>query len=338
MARVSPTIFLFHGNDSLASSKALRGWERLFTEKHGDVSKYRIESDEHDDLQFGRALEQAIMGQGLFSTKRFCIVKRPTALEKGNSRPYSAKLVAQLSQLVAAHDADCTVVIWEDKALSDTHVITKWFVEHEATGSAKCMNHSVPHTRELVTQVQASLQQHNLALSKNGAQHLYQLLTQREKEQRLLGQLRSQESLSRDVRSWWVQQIVELLILLLPAPSIVEAEDIDRVGESLQPQVSIFEVANAITGGGMALALQLLSQWETQQVEDSQYFALISILRKQASTNKKLLRLLADAELLTKNGVVPLPLLLHLLVRRLNAGESELLPARTVWLSKLPTP
>ncbi len=338
MSKQVPTIFLFHGNDSLASSKSLKAWEQLFSQKHGDVSKYRIESDEYDDVAFGREIEQALTSQGLFSTKRFCIVKRPTALEKGNARAYSTKLVEQLTKLVASSDTDCTVVVWEDKALSDTHTISKWFTEHEQRGVAKRMLHTVLHTRELVRQVQAQLAQHNLALSQAGAQHLYQSLIQREKEQRLLAQLRSQESLAKDMRSWWVQQLVELLIIHLHAPSIVEAADIARVTEELQPQVSIFEVANAVTGSSLRTALQVLDQWEAASAEDSQYFALMSVLRKQAGPNKRLLKLLAEAELLSKNGVLPLPLLLHMLTRRLFAQQNEILPPRLVWLSKLPTP
>ncbi len=336
-------IFLFHGSDSLASSRAVSRWVNLFSKKHGTEMLHRIHADETDAQTFAERLRNVTQAQGLFGETSLVLVKRPTSREKGSGGDYSSALREVLERGVPE---TMTLVVWEELELPDTHSLMKWFVTASLKQEAVVKLHRLPQTSKILAVVGEELGEVGLRLSREAEQLLVRKLATLEKTQRLDKQLKAQDVLKQDERSWWLHHVVESLILSSREGQVVSAEMLEEVTENFEDPVGVFEICNAITSRNISKARKLLAAWESQDGDDSNYFRLFHLLRRDAKRglahsgySRYMLTLLAEVELLVKNGFVSLPLVADLLCIRLqhaSAGnQPPIIDERALWLATL---
>jgi|GEM_PF-4470927 len=332
-------IFLFHGNDALMSRRSLQRWEKAFVEKHADLSHHRLYFDKgsYEDLQ--EALGQIITEQSLFPTPSLYVVYRPTGQEKGKRGSYSEALLKIASQLVKQERDDVTLLIWEEKNLPADHVITKWFQEHEEQGTAKHYDFMVPQNRELMREAAAYLEGEGYSLESAASRLLENYLQEMEKEQRSSARIRSNEVMPVDMRRSWAWNVLESA-LLAATGSVITLADIQRCAEPIQANATPFEVANAIEKQQWQRARFLLSTWD-EESDMGPYFVLLGVLRQRYRTHlphttaQYALDLLAEMEVLTKNGISKMAWLLDMFTFRMEESvhAESLLDPRIVWLA-----
>lgn len=336
-------IFLFHGSDSLASSRAVSRWVNLFSKKYGTEMLHRIHADETDAQTFAERLRNVTQAQGLFSDTSLVLVKRPTAREKGSGGDYTSALKEVLEKGVPE---TMTLVVWEELELPDTHSLMKWFVTASLKQDAVVKLHRLPQTSKVLSVVGEELAEVGVRLSREAEQLLVKKLATLEKTQRLDKQLKAQDVLKQDERSWWLHHVVESLILSSSEGRVISGDELEEVTETLEDPIGVFEVCNAITSRNITKARQLLTTWEQQDADDGSYFRLFHLLRRDAKRglahsgySRYMLRLLAEVELLVKNGFVTLPLVADLLCIRLQHATADSQPPiideRALWLATL---
>jgi hypothetical protein len=340
---VSQRVYLFHGSDSLASSNAVRQWEVAFKQKHGELLLHRLHADELDPREFLERLQNLTQAQGLFSESTLVIVKRATKREKGSSGEYTNALKQVLSKKLPDY---LTVVVWEETLLSDSHALLKWFKEQVEASRAVVKTFVFSSLPVIMRVVEAKLQEAGLSLEKEAHQSIHQQLQALEKKQRLAKQLKTQDVLAQDERGWWIAQLTERLILT--SSGRVNQQTLLEVMETMVKPVSLFEVVNAITSRQYKRARELLSLWERDDEEDAQYFRLIHLLRREAKRSvgsslysRYLLKLLAEFEILAKNGFLTPQVGIDLVCIKLaTASKDQLSPIiaeRKLWLASLRT-
>jgi DNA polymerase III delta subunit len=336
-------IFLFHGSDSLASSRAVSRWVQLFAKKHGTDLLHTVHADEMDALSFATKIRDLTLSQGLFAETSLVLIKRPTSKEKGSGGDYSTALRELLGKGIPE---TMTVVIWEELELPETHSLVKWFVALSLKQQAGIKLHRLAPMGKLMAQVKTELAEANLGLSKEAEQLLASKLTVLEKSQRLTKQLKAQEVLKQDERSWWLHHVLESLILSAPEGKVIGPGLVAEVTENLGEPVGIFEVSNAITSRNLAKARSLLAIWEVDGTDDANYFRLFHLLRRDAKRGLTysgyatyMLQLLAQVELLVKNGFLSPHVATDMLCIRLQHATADSQPPiideRVLWLGTL---
>lgn len=323
-------IFLFHGSDSLASSRAVLRWEQLFQKKHGSDLFHKIHADEMDAISFANRLRDVLLAQGLFGETSMVVVKRPTSREKGNGGDYTTAIKELLAKGIPE---TVTVVIWEELELGDTHSLKKWFVEASLKGVASVKLHRLLPVPKLMPLVREELQEHGLKLTREADQRIASSLGSIEKTQRLAKQLKAQDVLKQDERSWWLHHLVEGLVVSAPVDGVITETLVDEVADARPDSVGIFEVSNAITSRSMQRAREYLRAWELQGEDEANYFRLFHLLRRDAKRGlthsgyaRYMLKLLAQVELVIKNGYLTPAVAADLLCLRLQHADAESQP------------
>ncbi len=297
---VKERIFLFHGNDSHGSGLAVRRWERLFRQKYGDATCYRIEADELDAVQLSRQLGMALAAQSLFPQPTLCLVRRPTRQETGRGGGHTQALLKALTEVVSRADDSVTFAIWEEKSLTEKHPLVTWFSDHAGRRQAAVKDHAVANFRQFGPAAAAYLQEHGYRLESAAARWLEEGAKRQEKEQRLVKRLKANDPLREDARSWWLHNILDTAMLLAPHDRI-EVAVLEQCEELAETPVGVFEIMNAIER----------EQWS-------------------------LARSLADVELISKNGLLPHAWIVDQLITSLASFGRESRPIcapRTLWLA-----
>jgi len=337
MAKTPPRLYLFHGNDSRASSQALQRWEERFMSKYGTTSKHTVHADEQSSDQVVRALSEIIRGTNLFSDPVFIILKRVSTQDKGSSTAFSKTVVKALKEVMPFIDESVTLVIWEETALREKHPLYEWFTDLVAQKRAVINEYQVPQVGEMVPMVRAFLEIEGVQLERQAEQWLVEQYRLLEKQARLCKRLRATEQLSVDERSWWLYQLLEYALLHNTGKTITVA-DLEAGHAALGQSVGVFEIVNAISAGQYARARSLLKTWEQMDNDESAYFGLYALLRLQfrKDHNTHGLRLLAQIEVIVKNFSLAPAWLVDALLLRLEAGDNgALIAPRKLWLAQL---
>lgn len=333
-----PRLYLFHGNDSHASSRELRRWTEHFRSKHGDVTLEGIQADAVKPEELFTQLRQAVETLGLFATPRLVVMKRVSALPAAKVKELLTYLGGQLATL----PEQLTLVFWDDSLLSANHPLRTWFVEREAAGQGTVKQFRVIAGRQLIDTLVA---QSGTAASLEAKQWLYRYLQRLEKEQRLLGKVRASEELTRDLRVWAAQNLLTAASLLVPEGKQLTPAELERVEGAVSDPVSPFEIINAVSAHRWERARVLTHQWERE--DEGAYFGLVSLLRNhflrvvggpQGALGQYALELLAEVEVISKNISLRQAWLLDLFFTRLSVFTGDgagrpLVTPRRLWLS-----
>lgn len=329
-----PRIYLFHGNDSLASRQDLTRWSNVFVEKYGEHTRHHLYADEMSAEELTTSLVRTIESQGLFPEPTFVLVARVSSYTAARIR----EVTAALSHLLPILDDTLTLVIWEDQHLDARHPLRLWFEERQEKGIASIKDFKTPHDAALVKSLATQV-----SIDAAAERWLVQYLRVLEKEQRIEQKLHATDTIVRDRRSRQVQSLVELASLLSPDGAVITTNSLDAAVGVFSNPVSIFEIANAIRDAQWTRARTLLDAWGE---DDGAYFGLYTILRNQfrrettGSQAKRAvyaLRLLAEIEVIVKNVSLEHIAIMDLFISRLalmaSEGERPLLSEKRLWLS-----
>jgi len=332
-------IFLFHGNDAIMSRRSLQRWERAFIEKHDDVSHHRISFYTGSLEVLQQAMEQIITEQSLFVNPALYVIYRPTAQEKGKRGVYSEILLKVASQLLKQGRDDITLLIWEEKNLATDHIMTKWFQEHDLQGTAKQYEFTVPQHAELLHEAATYIEAEGYTLDTAAIRLLQSYLTQMDKEQRSVARLRSGDILAIDMRRSWLWNVLDSALLAAQG-KVITVQDIEHCTDPIQADATPFEVANAVEKQQWQRVRFLMSTWNEEN-DMGPYFVLLGVLRQRYRTHlphssaQYALDLLAEMEVLTKNGMSKMAWLFDVFTFRMEEAQQTepLLDPRMVWLS-----
>lgn len=339
-------IYLFYGDDSLASSLALKKWQQLYQDKHGVTNQFLIEGGEGDLNRFKEKLTEALTVQTLFSEPSITIIRRPTVQDRSPKGEFALTLVKLLDKLEISKDPTQTVLIWEDRLLAHNSILLEWFNTHTENGWAKTLLHNFNSPPVVLARLSKQLQAEGWTLTNDGAAYLQQCLLDWLKQQRLQERLKYNQELERDWRGYYLSQTIETAKLLAERAEINRAVLMTATGESYG-LISVFEISDAMTRRHWSKAKQLLQTWEKEKVDDSNYFGLLAILRQKWGLERDGLfsnlglQYLADIDLMAKNGIWSLPWLVERLVTCLEetskgAEKIEFVSGKKLWLSTLP--
>ena len=324
--------FLFHGADSFASRNALTRWEQAFAKKHDALSITRIEADDGDLDRVMRSIASAAAVQGLFGEARLVVVKRLLARDTGNTTATAKAASALLDSLFAHVDPTLTLVFWEERRVAETNAVVRCLQHNQTPAAIK--EFSVATADRLLQEAEKSLAQQEMQLEPPARRRLVEVLIEREKVQRLEQRLKAGQPLQTDDRSWWLSSILETAALLAQNQSIGLAE-LNPILMDATASVGVFELVNAIERKEWPKVEQLLERWRSVEQGDSAYFGLVALLRRTAERGgpAQLPALLAEFELLVKNGILPASELFWLMVQRLQQpGSMGILSEKTLRL------
>ena len=339
-------IYFYHGSNALASRQALGQLLSLYGQKHGSTNRYQLDGSEADFPTFKLHLLESLTSQSLFPQPTLTVLLRPTIQDKGKKGDYTLILVKQLERLLAERDPNQTILIWEDQLLLTGHALWQFFQDHRADKWLKILEYSCQDSYSEVKRLSAVLQTEGWTLSQAGGRYLVSCMDAWLKQQRLLERKKPNQPLLREQRPFQLQQVIETAKLLSQGRVLTNAVLEQAVGE-IEGQVSVFEISDSIFRRQWSKAIKLLNQWEYEEYEDGAYFGLLAILRQNCANselplyNQVGLRLLADAELIAKNGLWPLPIIAEQIVFKLEQSarglEVEgLVRGKNLWLSVLP--
>jgi hypothetical protein len=259
--------------------------------------------------------------------------------EKGKKGAYTATLLKALERIVQQEDGEQTVLIWESKRLPVDHALRVWFQEHEGRGITKQYEFNVPFYKQLAEEGIAYIEAQKGTIDRDALRFIETSLQEIDKEQRNQERVRSSDVPAVDVRRWWLWNLLDTALLVAPEGRIT-AVVVKQCGGEIQTSATPFEIVNACDQKQWQRARSLLKSWNTAD-EEGAYFLLVSLLRQRYRTHmphtsaQYALKLLAEIELLSKNGVGHISWLLDLFCWRLQEGKHELslVPARTLWLA-----
>ena len=338
MAKVKSRVFLFQGNDALASRRSLQKWESLFIEKHSDMSHHRIYLDEMAFADAKIRIEQALTEQSLFQSAILCVIYRPTSQEKGRTGVFSQVLLDLITPLLKGDASDVTVLIWEGKRLADNHILRQWFTDHETRGLARAYEFTVPPHRELLSEAQAYVTDQGYLMTQSATRLLDSALVTFEKEQRSSERLKARDLPVHDMRRWWLWNVLDT-VMLATKDTLIKEDVLQTCLGEVHAVITPFEIANACDNRQWKQASKLLSNWENKG-DEGQYFMLMAILRQRFAMRvphteaQYAMRLLAEMELLSKNGILPISSLFTLFFIRLEQAQFQeaLIPPKVAWL------
>jgi hypothetical protein len=326
-------LYLFHGNDSRASSAELKRWLDLFIAKYGNATQYVLQADELSFEEIIQRFQQALETQSLFPEPRFVVVKRlSNTLQAARLREVMKVLGSKLGSL----DDQVTVAFWEDKLLPTTHVMHAWFLEHTDKKQAEVKTHRVAQGRALVDGIVAK----GKGEFTPGAQQWLEKHARRlEREQRITVKLRTGDEIASDWRVWVLANVVDSATLLAGSEPVTE-EHLEKAAGVAHEAISPFEIVNAVQDGNWKQARKLVREWD--QGDEGAYFGLVALLRnafKRSGNQARAsyaLQLLGEIEILSKNVTVKQSWLLELFLTRcelFKRDEVALIDPRRAWLS-----
>jgi hypothetical protein len=333
-----PRAYLFHGSDSQASLEALHRWEAVFLQKYGIASRYLVEADEMPLDQVKREIALKAEGQTLFPEPKLIVVKRLASHEKGKGVAFGPFLDFVRSRV---SEDDCTIVFWEDRLLPERSGIRVWFAEAELTHTAKVNTYIAPDRQGLSQVATAYAKQvGSVGIEKDALVWIAGQYAQLEKGARLAERLKATEVLSRDIRGWWLKQVIEQAALLAPGMPITLSNLRIVAGETRS--VSVFELINAVRDGRGGEVRALLREWAKEQ-DDAGYFGLWSLLRihyrkladPRDSSSIRPLRLLGELEIISKNAALPYEVLTDAFFLALETGSWHIVRPKALWWSSL---
>ena len=336
----APRLYLFHGADTHGSLEALHRWEAAFLQKYGIATRFSIEADESSLEEVNRIIAQQGEGISLFPEPKLILIKRLSAHEKGKAG--SVRIQAILKEIGYMAGSLHTVVVWEDRLLSNKSGIFNWFTEQSEAGKEKITLFNPPSDRELPSRIQKYVTAAEGTIEPDAIRWLGDQYRQQEKVQRIAAKLRSMEPLPQDRRIWWLYGVLDQAILL--GNRRITLGVVQACNEVVEG-ISVFEVINACKERQWVRAHELFARWQVDQ-DDTGYFGLWSLLRlalrgsglSHSATEAYGLRLLAEVEIAAKNTTIPYDVLTETLLLRLREGKSDcpLIEPRTLWLSTLP--
>lgn len=330
MPAPKPHLFLFYGNDTRQSSRAMSKWEELFIAKYGQTTRYLLDADTGSETEFLQRARALLEVQPLFADQTLLVVKRALAQETAKSTAFSKVVLGLLEgwQKLSA----TTIVLWVDKSLSPTHPIVQWFQTHPQV--AKLQEFQVASVPSLLESGQNYVEQAGYQLAPNARSFLGGMLQKLEKEQRLSARLRANETLAVDHRRWWLEGLLETAIILAPA-KVIDQNLLRQIAGELDEQFSAFELLNALERANWPKARSILRSWEQRGSQD-EIFAVLAILRRRLP-GAYASRLMAELEIIIKNGLLePINAFsIFLEYWRLRPEKQTLIPPKSVWLSTL---
>jgi hypothetical protein len=330
-----PRLYLFHGNDSRASSQELRRWVGAFLKKYGNATQQTFFADELSFEELIASIQQSLETQSLFPEPRFVVVRRLSSHSIDRVRKVLVLLGKQLQGL----GEHITLVFWEDKMLPQSHALHTWFKEHEIAEKAEVKGYQVKGSRSLVDGI---IERHNVRMDPDVAHWLDMYARRLEKEQRLAGKLRPNDDIPSDWRVWILDNLY-IVATLLAGDEALKVQHLETASSVSSEPVSPFEIINAVQAYDWKRARKLARLWD--QGDESAYFGFMALLRNyfrrpannaQAELHEYALEMLGEIELISKNVTVRQAWLLELLFLRcsqFNGIHTPLLSARRLWLS-----
>ncbi len=343
-----PRLYLFHGSDSHASLRALQNWVRLFSQKHGDATRYFFDADELTLDQLQREVAGVLEGATLFPVPKLLVIRRLSQLDRSAVAKSSQALVDLLQERLRFIDQEVTILMWEERLLSANHPTVRRFTEWEKAGLAEIRAFRLPSGSVLRLALSYAKEQ-GYALTREAAQWLqeqYQLL---EQEARLEQRLRSGDELGRDLRGWWLHGLLDSAMLRATG-EVITLQDLTVGTQEVAILPQAFRFAQAVGDGKWQQARQLLRQLEQHSTDEGVFFSWYAALRWQVTGRpgrigpgqvQHLLELLAEIELVSKNFQIPHAWLVDVLLLRLEAGSQggenrTLFDPKRLWLAQLP--
>lgn len=336
-----PRIYLFHGNDSRASSRALSVWDKRFQEKFGTATRHIFNADELNPDQVEKRVRESLSVRGMFPEPTLLIIKRITSNDRSGGSPMSQKVIAVLTDMLRTIDETMTVAIWEDKHLVDRHVLMQWFLEHEARFTTKIHVHHAPSTETGVQIAEGYLRESEMRLLPPAKTWIREQLQWLEKSARGAKRLKSTEQLAQDERSWWLYHTLDAAMLQSQNGEVGVRELEMGTGERYIP-ISVFECVNALVSGKYDEARRLLNGWQRSS-DEAAFYGLYALLRRQYGDRRNAfaLRLLADIEIISKNTQVSHRWLMDMFILRMQQATTEglylpIIQPRRLWQAQLP--
>jgi hypothetical protein len=325
-------IVLLHGNDSVRSLAQLNSWKSQFRTKYPEAEMQIITGLSNASIE---QLQGLFAASSMFSPQQMAIIHRPTATEKGVSRPVTKALIAWLSDRVnRVQEQGSTILVWEDLQLAASHPLLQWFAEREARGVTKIFVNTSPMNRTLCEKVVHGLKLMGYQVDSGFSRALDSQLQLVEKQQRTMLRIKSQDPIPRDERPWVIEQVLAQVPLLLKDDEMtVKSEHLTMLFGVNKDVATVFEVANALRDKRFPLAIQYIQTWDLDDI--SSVLALAAIIKRTGSGMRSLAALLGDLELILKNGLLPARMAAQLFVIQLARGNRTLVSSRVMWLASI---
>lgn len=332
---MSARVFLFYGTDNYSSLAAVREWERLFIQKHGDVTRYCIDADLLDQKQLEESLEQSIQGQSLFQSPTFLLIKRITKHDRGTSSPLSKVLVNVLEKKKAFIDKCITIVIWEDRDLAVKHPLISFFTNGKDEGFASTKQFLSPAGSQISRVINTYVQKKHGIIESDALHWLTDMYAQYEKKVRIDKRLKPAESLLEDDRSWWIYQLLNAA-LSSDSSGLISKSILIRLYEP-EPTRDIFMLVQTLKMKKWNEARTKLREFEN---DEDFIYSFLGILRWEAKKGgimaEVYMKYATEIELIIKNFTVKPAWIFELFILRLKEGEKrDILRLKKLWLADL---
>lgn len=272
-----PRLYLFHGNDRLASHEGVLKWQRLFVQKYGDVSRYRVEADECKPEEVNMRMAEYMQGTGLFERAKLLVVKRVTTGEQGPGYSRSKAFLQGLEVVVPLLSDQDTLVVWEDKYLKPSHPLRTWFEKQEQGGKAKVQEFLAPSDRSLPGAIGKWAGDFGKTVSGESVRYLVRLYQETEQSLRSENKVKAGEVMGTDDRPAWICQIVQSAALAT-AQREVQLSSVQEFAFPLSTGTAPFPVIQSALQGQWKQVYRELERLEGQN-RDSGYYAFIGALR-----------------------------------------------------------
>lgn len=334
-------LYLFHGNNNLASFRKMSDWCNQYKEKYTDAGLCVLDAtDFNSEKDLAQNFTHALVNNSLFSSRKLLVVKRVCQVQKKGAYNWYKSI---LEELVKVEDDGSTVVVfWDEITLNNKNPLLKYLQERESSNQAKIYEFMAPQSNKIKAYIQSNLKMNGGGTIEDAAlsylvssYHQYgQYLTQK-------NQLKSVDDLVKDERLWWLESVLESSRLLSESPEI-NLNTVKMAVGQLETAISPFDLAKQIQFKNKMAVKEGIRLVESQ-FEDDEYFGLWAAWRWYFTRNYSnyALQLLGEIELFVKNGLLePLDATVRfvdcMMQNESIREQKSLLDLRKAWLANLP--
>jgi hypothetical protein len=329
--------YLYHGNDPILVQRVASEWERRYTKKFPDVPVVTIDGREMNGEALVREVKNRAGSQSLFGEQVLIRVTAVSATEQGKRVTTSKEIVSWLRTALGTFDG---MILFTEYQLFDTaHPLRQYLEEIAKEGKAKVQQFDAPDDASIIRDEIAALEV-RLRFSPAAKREMLVGMRNFDQEQRQEVRANSSAVLYYDARRSVAASVLKSLAAMSDgdvSPEVVK--ELWSTYGVISPFVVLRQIERPDRTSG-----EVVQNW-LRMSDDSDIFGLYELIRRTAvrmvSPRKEyLLQLMAEVEIIVKNGLLAHEIILPLLIERLlqfdQTGKQESLAAyRSLWLGSL---
>lgn len=329
--------FFYHGNDPLIVQRHANEWQLRYEKKFPDIPIIHIDGREVNGERMVSELSLRANSQSLFGDSVLLRLSSIASTEQGKRTTTSRELGEWFRQKGPSFEG--IILLTEYQLYEKGHPLLDAISQQESEGRAKVYQFLSPDDASLVRE---ELRQLALSLRfTNEAKHqMLKGIRSFDAEQRQLVRANSAATLVIDHRRAAIRSVLRSLATV--SDSQVSPEDVDTVWEGFGV-TSPFVVLRQVERPN-STSLQIISPW-IETGDESDFFGLYEMIRRSAvrmvpSRKDYLLSLMAEVEIIVKNGLLSHDILLPTILDRLQHFDATgirepIVEYRTLWLGSL---